>query len=132
MAYLLDANHCIYIMNRDTHIHPKAGLHECGISQIVLGELEFGIANSHENRREQNRRSLLDFVGSIEIYELSNETTAIYGRIRANLRRQGFSIGPNDLWIAAHAIAVDLPLITHNTVEFERIPELKLDNWYTA
>ena len=131
MAYMLDADHCIYIMNRDARIQPKAGLHECGISQVVLGELEYGIANSHENHREQNRRSLLDFVGSIEIYELTNETTAIYGRIRAQLKRQGMIIGPNDLWIAAHAIAFSLPLVTHNTDEFGRISDVKLDNWYS-
>lgn len=52
-----------------------------------------------------------------------------YGDIRAQLNAQGQPIGGNDLWIAAHALAADLILVSNNTREFERIPQLKLENW---
>ena len=49
--------------------------------------------------------------------------------LRASLERQGLLIGGNDLWIAAHALASDLVLITNNTREFERVDNLKVENW---
>ena len=41
-------------------------------------------------------------------------------------------VGPNDLWIAAHALARDVPLITHNLSEFRRVPDLSVETWMTA
>ncbi|MDV7394833.1 hypothetical protein RZS08_25840, partial [Arthrospira platensis SPKY1] len=52
-----------------------------------------------------------------------------YGAIRAMLELQGRPIGANDLWIAAHACAAQLILVSNNTREFERIPGLLLENW---
>ena len=52
-----------------------------------------------------------------------------YGTIRADLKAKGNMIGSNDLLIAAHAISLDLTLVTNNTKEFERVPGLKLENW---
>ncbi|WP_308737868.1 type II toxin-antitoxin system VapC family toxin [Rhizobium sp. TH2] len=51
-----------------------------------------------------------------------------YGEIRLALR-QGKNIGPNDLWIAAHALALDAVLVTANEGEFSRVPGLKVENW---
>ncbi|WP_353570724.1 PIN domain-containing protein [Candidatus Albibeggiatoa sp. nov. BB20] len=51
-----------------------------------------------------------------------------YGHIRATLERAGTPIGNNDLWIAAHALALDVTLISNNTKEFERVPHLKIEN----
>ncbi len=52
-----------------------------------------------------------------------------YGRLRAELARRGTPIGPNDLMIAAIALAQDLTLVTHNTAEFSRVPGLRLEDW---
>jgi tRNA(fMet)-specific endonuclease VapC len=49
--------------------------------------------------------------------------------LRADLAQHGTLIGPNDLMIAAIALANDLILVTHNTVEFSRIKALKLEDW---
>jgi tRNA(fMet)-specific endonuclease VapC len=54
---------------------------------------------------------------------------ASYGAIRAQLERAGTPIGNNDLWIAAHALALGVTLVSNNTREFERIPKLRLANW---
>jgi tRNA(fMet)-specific endonuclease VapC len=53
----------------------------------------------------------------------------VYGTIRANLAKAGTPIGPNDLQIAAIALANELTLVTHNTREFSRIQSLKLEDW---
>lgn len=52
-----------------------------------------------------------------------------YGKIRHHLTRQGTPIGPNDLLIAAQALAADLILVTANTREFARVPSLRIENW---
>ena len=52
-----------------------------------------------------------------------------YGEVRAALQRAGTPIGNNDLWIAAHALALSVPLVSNNLREFERVPGLKLENW---
>jgi tRNA(fMet)-specific endonuclease VapC len=53
----------------------------------------------------------------------------IQGEIRADLERKGTPIGPYDVQVAAIALANNLTLVTHNTAEFSRIPDLTLDDW---
>jgi len=132
MRVMLDSDTCISIMKHEARMKPQAALDECAISQIVLGELEYGVSNSPATRQEHNRKSLYDFLSAVSICQLTNEAAAAYGEIRAFLRRQGTPIGPNDLWIAAHAVALGLPLVTNNTREFERVPDLTIQNWMTA
>jgi tRNA(fMet)-specific endonuclease VapC len=52
-----------------------------------------------------------------------------YGVIRAVLEKEGRPIGPNDMLIAAIALANGLTVVTHNTAEFGRVPGLLLDDW---
>ena len=60
---------------------------------------------------------------------LPEEAAAVYGTLRAALERKGQMIGNNDLWIAAHAKAAGLTLVTNNVREFKRVPGLKVENW---
>ena len=129
MTVMLDTNTCIWIMNRDPRLVPQKLQSECLISQVVLGELEFGVFNSDERHQVQNRAALDDFLSNVLIAPISNEVAHEYGRIRARLKRQGALIGPNDLWIAAHAVCLDLPLVTADTSEFMRVENLEIDNW---
>ena len=69
-------------------------------------------------------------ISSCKIYRMP--VARRYGRLRAHLRAIGQPIGPNDLWIAAHALARDVPLITHNLSEFRRVPGLAVETWMTA
>jgi len=52
-----------------------------------------------------------------------------YGTIRNFLEKTGQPIGNNDLWIAAHALSLNVILVTNNTKEFIRVPNLLLENW---
>ncbi len=67
----------------------------------------------------------------IPVLSLNAEVAEHYGDIRAELQRQGNTIGNNDLWIAAHARAMELVLITNNEREFVRVPGLAIENWVT-
>jgi tRNA(fMet)-specific endonuclease VapC len=65
----------------------------------------------------------------VPVLSLPPDAVIGYGLIRAALERQGRPIGANDLWIAAHALAAKLTLVSNNTREFERIADLTLENW---
>ena len=124
---MLDTDTCIYARKRPAGFAPRLPLRECGISIIVLGELEWGVAQS--SRVEENRAGLRDLLAAVRVVDLNAEVARQYGRLRAHLRSIGQPIGPNDLWIAAHALARDVPLITHNLAEFQRVPGLAAETW---
>ena len=127
---MLDTDTCIYAKKRPVGFEPKLPLRDCGISVIVLGELAWGVARSR--RAEENQNGLMDFLGVVQVIDLDAEVARQYGQLRAYLRSIGQPIGPNDLWIAAHALARGVPLITHNLAEFHRVPDLSVDTWMAA
>jgi tRNA(fMet)-specific endonuclease VapC len=73
-----------------------------------------------------------DLLASLEVLPFDREADRRYAEIRLHLDRIGQPIGPNDLLIAAHALALDLTLVSDNMGEFARIPGLALDNWLAA
>ena len=127
MQCMLDTDTCVYLIKKAPGLKPQSALQDCYISAIVLGELEYGVANSAEARREQNRQALLDFVSAVQTLPLTESVSEMYGQVRAALKKQ--PIGPNDTWIAAHALALQLPLVTNNAREFSRVPDLVIDTW---
>ena len=127
---MLDTNTCIYAMKRTPGFNAKLPLHDCGISIIVLGELEWGARLS--NRMKQSFSAVKDFAAGVQVVDLDAGVARQYGQLRAHLRSVGQPIGPNDLWIAAHALALDVPLITHNLAEFRRVPGLAAESWLTG
>ena len=130
-TYLLDTNICIYIKkHRPIEVLNKFKTLLVGdavISQITWGELVFGAYKSQYTQKVL--QELEELVRLIPILPLNNDVGRHYGQIRAELSQQGQLIGANDLWIAAHARASDLILVSNNTREFERVENLKLENW---
>ena len=127
---MLDTNTCIYAMNRRRGFDARVPLPDCGVSIVVLGELEFGAHRS--NRSAQSFAAIRDFAASVQVVDLDAEAARRYGRLCAHLHSIGQPIGPNDLWIAAHALARDLPLISHNLAEFQRVPDLLVETWMSG
>jgi len=131
--YLLDTDICIYIKKQE----PKKVFEKCtqltvgeiGMSIVTYGELVYGAHKSHYP--EKNLSVAQDLINFIPLLPLPIKAAHYYGEVRASLEKQGKIIGNNDLWIAAHALAMDLILVTNNTREFERVPNLKLENWVT-
>ncbi len=129
--YLLDTNICIYIRQR----RPEEVLRrfrrlrsgEAALSVITYGELLYGAAESAQRAAAMERlRELVHLLPALPLPETAAET---YGAIRAELEAKGEMIGNNDLWIASHALASSLTLVTNNEKEFRRIRGLKVQNW---
>jgi tRNA(fMet)-specific endonuclease VapC len=97
------------------------------MSVITKAELLYGVEVSP--RSAHDRAALAAFVPYVETLDFSDAAAGHYAEIRADLKRRGVLIGANDLLIAAHARALGLILVTNNTAEFQRVPDLKLDNW---
>jgi len=129
MQCMLDTDHCVYLIKRSSLIIPKTPINDCVISAIVAGELQAGVAKSHEARRERNRKALLDFMSVVRMLPIDEQVVESYGDLRAFLEMGRQRIGPHDTWIAAHALALELPIVTNNTREFSRVPGLVTDNW---
>jgi tRNA(fMet)-specific endonuclease VapC len=131
IKYLLDTNICIYIIKkRPIEVLEKfrtLPIGSVGISIITFAELQFGAEKS--SNPVKNKEALTEFLIPIEIIDFSYDAALTYGKIRANLEKQGTPIGAMDLLIAAHALSLNTILITNNTNEFKRITELKLENW---
>ena len=130
LKYMLDTNIVIYVINRrpvevlDTFNRYASRM--C-ISSVTLAELLHGVEKS--SKPEDNRRQIEEFISLLEVLEYGPEAAAHYGEIRADLERQGISIGVNDLHIAGHARSQGLTLVTNNLSEFERVRGLSVDNW---
>lgn len=129
--FLLDMNICIYIrrqrppavLERFRELQPGDAV----LSVIIYSELFYGVEKSQF--REQARSRLAELAGLLPIMALPPRAGEFYGAIRAGLAAAGEMIGNNDLWIAAHAKAAGLVLITNNERGFRRIEGLELENW---
>ncbi len=131
IRYMLDTNTCIRIIrDRPDPLCRKLSRHAVGevaISSIVSAELWYGVACSEKKR--QNEAALKDFLDYVEVIAWPGEAGPVYGQIRAELKKRGRSIGAMDLLIAAHAVYLGAVLVTENTKEFERVPDLKIEDW---
>lgn len=131
MRFLLDTNIFIYIRQRRPEkvsqrfrkLHPG----EAAISIITYGELLYGAARSV--RRADALARLSALIDLLPILPLEERAAHTYSEIRAELESKGEMIGNNDLWIAAHALAAGLTLVTNNEKEFRRVRGLKVQNW---
>ena len=129
--YLLVTNICIYIREKKP---PKVLAHfsqleaaDVGMSVITFGELAYGTMRHPESEIAMSKLDRL--VAFIPVLPLPEGAGRAYGEVRAVLAEKGAPIGPNDLWIAAHALASDLILVTNNEREFKRVKDLKVENW---
>lgn len=95
-------------------------------SIVVAAEIEYGLSKGVSARLRHQVNAIMS---SIDILPLAAPAQHHYGEIRAHLQRLGQPIGFNDLFIAAHARALGLTLVTANTREFTRVPRLALENW---
>ena len=130
MRVMLDANTCIFMMNGNPSVSARfAAEYQNGlsISSIVEAELWFGVENSAA--RDKNEKTLQYFLAAVQILPFDTVAAAEYGRVRAKLKRAGTPIGERDTFIAAHAKALSLTLVTNNKREFCRVEGLSLEDW---
>ena len=131
MKYMLDTNICVFLINKRSDrlidiFYNKQSL-GVAISAVTLSELEYGVYASAYV--EKNLISLQRFLLGIDILAFDESAAIDAGKIRAQLRKRGEPIGPNDALIAAHAKSLGLILVTNNTREFMRVDDLSLEDW---
>ena len=129
--YLLDTNICIYIQRKKPEEvlarFQKLKPGDAAISVITWGELQYGAEKSQQ--RKKTLQLLEEFKTFIPVLPIPENAGNTYGAIRAALESKGEPIGNNDLWIAAHAKAASLIVVTNNEQKFQRVPGLKVQNW---
>jgi tRNA(fMet)-specific endonuclease VapC len=131
LLYLLDTNICIYIAkNKPLSVlrrFEQLTVGSVGMSIITYGELMYGAKKSHHSKKSIT--ALEELSSLIPTLPLPLDAAEHYGNIRSKLEKKGMSIGNNDLWIASHALAMELILVTNNEKEFSRVSKLKVENW---
>lgn len=129
--FMMDTDTCIYLKNRRppeiAERFSKLQWGEVVISIVTYGELYSGALKSIES--EAALKNIIRLAERLPVQAMSVEVSEHYGIIRSTLEKQGNIIGGNDLWIAAHALALNLTLVSNNTAEFERVPGLRVENW---
>lgn len=104
----------------------RHGAESVATSVIVAAELRFGAAKRGSKRLSGRLDAILR---ELDILALEPMADVRYAELRLALERAGTPIGPNDMLIAAHAIAADLVLVTGNLREFRRVPMLEAVDW---
>jgi tRNA(fMet)-specific endonuclease VapC len=131
VKYLLDTNTCIGYLNgrainvilRLRTLQPP----DVTVCSVVKAELYYGAMKSTRSAQTLSEQNM--FLDQFVSLPFDDKAALVYGQIRAQLAAQGTPIGPNDLMIAAIAIANGVTLVTRNTREFARVTDLRIEDW---
>jgi len=141
MKYMLDTNICSYIIKkRPLSVLEKLKtipIESCGISSITLAELRYWVGKNkrlHQQSKNAGKPNINEevidqFVNHLNVAKFDSLAADAYGDIRAELEQKGQLIGSEDLLIAAHAVSINSILVTNNIKEFEKVPNLTIENW---
>lgn len=130
MKYLLDTGTCIFAMKQKPTVlermlsKPRSDI---ALSVITEGELRTGAAKSSSPIK--TLKLVENFFQPLAILELTSADISVYAQVQSKLESAGTPIGPLDTLIAAQAVARQLILVTNNEREFQRIKNLRLENW---
>ena len=128
---MLDTDICIYLA-KDQYPQVTARFERLKPEQLVMSAITYGELQNGANKSSQRSRTLsqlAELIQYIPVESLASSAAQAYGEIRAALERQGSMIGNYDLWIAAHAMAMNVTLATNNDREFLRVTGLSVENW---
>ncbi|WP_323073764.1 type II toxin-antitoxin system VapC family toxin [Mycetohabitans endofungorum] len=127
--FMLDTNMCIYLMKNQPEEVAKR-FAQCYVGDVVMSavtyaELEYGVVVSANRTRE--RRNLVALIEDIPVAPFDAAAATAYGPVRkATSERKKDAL---DKLIAAHAIALDVILVTNNERDFADYPGIRLENW---
>lgn len=94
-------------------------------SIVVSAEVHFGLEKGVGERLHD---AMMAVLGSLNVLKLESPVDRIYAETRAAMSSNGKAITPNDLFIAAHALAIDATVVTADQ-GFRLVPGLKVENW---
>lgn len=127
--YMLDTNIVTHLLKNHPHVVKRistAPMTSLCISAITEGELFFGLAKRPEAKKLQ--RLIHELLLCVDVLPWDNSITKTYGTLRANLEKTGSILAPHDLLIAAHALALNMTLVT-NDQAFRHVPNLFIEDW---
>lgn len=130
VRYLLDTNILSVLVRQHDHVLTRRirqiGENQICTSIVVAAELRYG---GRKSGSESLQEAISHVLSVICVLDLDEPTDRCYAELRHELAKEGNMIGPNDLWIAAHALSRGLIVVTANTREFSRVPGLLIENW---
>jgi tRNA(fMet)-specific endonuclease VapC len=130
VRYLLDTNTVSFHIRRSAPALQRrlrrTPAAEVALSVVTEMELRYGLAR---NPGLKSARLVEEFLSGVTVLPLTSDVAKHYGAARAALESRGTPIGPLDLMIAAHALAIDATLVTNNLREFRRVPGLTAVDW---
>jgi tRNA(fMet)-specific endonuclease VapC len=128
-SFMLDTNMCIYLIkNQPEEVGRRFARCVFGdvvMSAITFAELEFGVAMSAHPARE--RRNLASLMEDIPVIPFDAAAASAYGPIREATRERKKDL--MDKLIAAHAVSIDVVLVTNSERDFSSYPGLRIENW---
>jgi len=128
---MLDTDTCAFILRRSSPTLLEriqaVPLQQQLVSVITLAELLYGVQVS--SKKKANRAAVDVLMRHLAVIEWSGEAAEHCSEIRADLKKKGRLIGPNDLLIAAHARSLGAVVVTNNVKDFDRVKGLKVENW---
>ncbi len=129
--YLLDTDTCVALLRRNSpsllkRLQSINPIH-LAMSMVTWAELQYGVQAS--NRVEENRAAVGLLGQHIKSLDWNHEAAMHYAHVRHALKTKSKLIGSNDLMIAAHALCLGATVVTNNTRDFKRVPQLSLENW---
>jgi tRNA(fMet)-specific endonuclease VapC len=130
MKYMLDTDTFSALVNGSPQAldaYAKNATDGIGISVITQGEIAFGRSKKQLGAAKAARIDY--FLAQSSIVTLNDDVAEHYAAVRYALEHSGQPIGPNDTWIAAHALSLGATLVTNNLREFKRVKGLKVENW---
>jgi tRNA(fMet)-specific endonuclease VapC len=128
LSYLLDTDAVVDVLRGRHGVAARLGQlspEDVGVSAMTVAELLYGSWCSHDPERSE--REVRRFIDVVRIVPFGRAAAVTHARIRHGLRRR--TIGPNDLVIAATALATKATIVTANVREFERVDGLAVESW---
>ena len=130
MKYLFDTNVCVDLLRSRPSVVERVSSvmpGDCAVSAVTAYELRSGALGSRQPARELRKIELM--LRTIQELVFDRAASTESAKVRVATQKKGKSIGPYDVLIAGHALATGLILVTNNTREFARAPELQYEDW---
>lgn len=129
IKYLLDTNICAYFLNGKFDLVEtieRKGFEHCAVSEITIAELKYGAEKSLY--KEKNRKVIELFQQQFNILPIFSALD-IYAKEKARLKIKGMILDDFDLLIGSTAIFNNLIVVTKNKSDFERMEQIKIEDW---
>ena len=129
MNFLIDTNICSAYLKGNPAVWNKFMQYSGGlaISVVTAGELWTWVSRGKAS--ERSRRSVTNFIASVDVIEIDLTIALRFGELRGTMLDQGTPLPDMDALIAATALAEDLTLVTQNVADFQPVPDLRIEDW---